>query len=318
MVRLPMSLSVKEQVTAARRAALVVAEPDLTAFTVTGSDRLSWLNGMLTCELATRKPGDAIYGLIVTQKGRIVSDVLVLVTVDRALALVQRRVADSLAAMFERHLMMEDAAVTPSPDLLVLSVHGPRSAEVLDVARSFCVACGPLDRTGLGGAILAVASDQEAALRAVLKGGLERVGGAYGDETGWETLRLERGVPRFGVDFDETTYPQEASLEDRAVSFSKGCYLGQEVVCMLQMRGHVKRRLVSLVLDEETLPPRGAKVTPEAPGEGGASIGEITSASHSPTLGKVVALAMIKHAFAETGRTLLADARPARVVEIPA
>ena len=74
-------------------------------------------------------------------------------------------------------------------------------------------------------------------------------GGVVGDAEGWEALRLERGVPRFGPDFDDKTYPQEASLEKAAVSFDKGCYLGQEVVCMLEMRGHVKRKLVSIVLD---------------------------------------------------------------------
>ena len=72
------------------------------------------------------------------------------------------------------------------------------------------------------------------------------VGGALGDDAAWEALRIERAIPRFGVEFDATTYPQEAALEKRAVSFAKGCYLGQEVVCMLEMRGHVKRKLVPL------------------------------------------------------------------------
>jgi folate-binding protein YgfZ len=138
-----------------------------------------------------------------------------------------------------------------------------------------------------------------------------------GDLVGWEALRLERGVARFGVDFDATTYPQEAGLEQNAVSFSKGCYLGQEVVCMLQMRGHVKRKLAALVLDGPTVPPHGAHVSESAAG-GGANVGQITSSAASPTLGKPVALAMLKHAFAHPGRILEVDGQVARVVERPA
>ena len=102
-----------------------------------------------------------------------------------------------------------------------------------------------------------------------------------GDPAGWNALRLECAVPQFGSDFGDTTYPQEANLEKIAVSFDKGCYLGQEVVCMLEMRGHVKRRLVAVVLDGSEPPSRGAVVSDEA----GAVAGEVTSAAASPTLG---------------------------------
>src|SRR5262249_30258701 len=82
--------------------------------------------------------------------------------------------------------------------------------------------------------------------------------GAVGDESAWEALRIEQGVPRFRHDFDESTYPQEASLEKRAVSFDKGCYLGQEVVCMLELRGQVKRKLVPVTLSASI--PKGTPV----------------------------------------------------------
>jgi glycine cleavage system aminomethyltransferase T len=109
-------------------------------------------------------------------------------------------------------------------------------------------------------------------------------------------------------------YPQEASLEKRAVSFEKGCYLGQEVVCMLEMRGHVKRKLVSLVIDQGEAPAKGAPVANAA----GEAIGEVTSAAASPTLGAPVALAMIKYAAAKAGGDVKVSDRPARIVERPA
>jgi folate-binding protein YgfZ len=130
-----------------------------------------------------------------------------------------------------------------------------------------------------------------------------------GDEDGWEALRLENGVPRFGKDFDAKTYPQEASLEQRAVSFTKGCYLGQEVVCMLEMRGHVKRKLAPLVLETNAVPDRGAKVTTDQ----GEEVGEVTSAAFSPSRARAVALAMVKRASAEAGTVLRVSGAVARV-----
>jgi folate-binding protein YgfZ len=153
-----------------------------------------------------------------------------------------------------------------------------------------------------------------AEVRAVLERAVAAAGGMLGDDEGWEALRLERGVARFGVDFDEKTYPQEASLEKVAVSFDKGCYLGQEVVCMLQMRGRVKRKLASIVIEAEAVPRRGAAVTDEA----GTPVGEVTSAATSPTLGKAVALAMIKREKAEQGQRVVVGGARAEVVDRPA
>jgi folate-binding protein YgfZ len=164
--------------------------------------------------------------------------------------------------------------------------------------------------TGLGGAIVLAPKDGEATVRARLA-----EVAALGDDAGWNALRVERGVPRFGVDFDATMYPQEASLEKRAVSFDKGCYLGQEVVCMLEMRGHVKRKLVPLVLEAGDVPAKGASVTTTA----GEAVGEVTSAVRSPTLGVPVALAMVKFAHAKPNAggdsTLKVGGIAAKIVE---
>jgi folate-binding protein YgfZ len=310
-VRIAMGASIPDQVAAARRAALAVEEGDLQVWRITGADRLSWLNGMLTCDLANAKPGDAVYGLAVSQKGRILSDLFVIVESERALVLVRRAVAASLAVDFERHLMMEDAELAPEVEAFsVLGIHGPRSAALLDAARAAGASGGLVDVIGLGGAVLASPRDRRDDVRRAIDAALAREGGVFGDDAGWEALRVERAVPRFGVDFDETTYPQEAGLEASAVSFSKGCYLGQEVVCMLQMRGHVKRKLAQLVFSEGVAPMPGAHVFD---GEGGPDVGRVTSAASSPTLGKPVALAMLKLGLVESGRSVRVDGRPARV-----
>jgi folate-binding protein YgfZ len=306
--------SVPDQVRAARASVLAVLEPDLVAMEVTGKDRVSWLNGLLTCELATAKPGEAVYGLAVAQKGRILSDLFVLIEAERALVLVRRAAAASLAEAFERHLMMEDAELVPAFDRYnALALHGPASGAVLAAARAAGAAGGLVDMTGLGGAVLAWPR-QVGGVEAALEDAITLAGGVTGDAAGWEALRLERGIPSFGADFDGTTYPQEAGLENRAVSFSKGCYLGQEVVCMLQMRGHVKRKLASLVLEAGSVPAHGLRIQDQS----GSEVGEITSAAESPTLAKPVALAMVKHAFSAPGAVLVVDGKPAQVVETPA
>jgi folate-binding protein YgfZ len=306
----------RTQVDAARRSVLALRHADLATLVVTGSDRLSWLNGMLTCDLAKRTPGDAVYGLAVARNGRVLSDAMVVVDDAAATVFVAvpQEAAPTLRAHLDHYLVMEDAEIGPVTEAFeAWALHGPRAADVLAAARPAGAVGGVVDRTGLGGAFLVVPAGNLAQTTAALERSVATLGGAVGDEAGWEALRLERGVPRFGVDFDDKTYPQEASLEKTAVRFDKGCYLGQEVVCMLELRGHVKRKLVPLVLDASQVLEPGARVTDDA----GIAVGEVTSAAPSPTLGKTVALAYVKRAYAEVGKRLVVGGVPAEVVGRP-
>jgi folate-binding protein YgfZ len=304
-------MDAKAQVEAAKGTALAVQHADLAVLVVTGKDRISWLNGLLTCDLAKRAPGSAVYGLVVERKGHVLADVRVILDEpgERVFLVVPVFTVESLRAHLEHYLVMEDAEVAPATGYEVWSVDGPHAEKALEAARAAGGVGGTLDRTGLGGAVILAAPDLTREVGAAIAGA-----STVGDDAGWEALRLERGVPRFGVDFDDKSYPQEAQLEKVAVSFDKGCYLGQEVVCMLEMRGHVKRKLVPVVLDDGAPPPRGAPVTDET----GAPVGEVTSAGTSPTLGKPVAMAMVKRAFAEAGKRLVVAGASGEVVERPA
>ncbi len=305
----------KWQVEAARASVLALPARDLVALVVTGKDRVSWLNGLLTCDLVKRPEGEGRYGLVVLRNGRVLSDATVVIDETRAFVILPAPLVETVRAHLDHYLVMEDATVDPRTDAFAAwTLHGPRSGEVLAAVRAAGGTGAIVDRTGLGGAVVLVPDARATEVREALEQAVASLGGVTGDEAGWEALRLERGVARFGVDFDDKTYPQEASLEKVAVSFDKGCYLGQEVVCMLQMRGHVKRRLVPIVIDGDTPPDRGAAVTDE----GGAAVGEVTSAATSPTLGKVVALAMIKRAQAERGQQVVVGGTRAEVVDRPA
>ncbi len=305
----------RDQVGRARSSVLAIPSAELATLVVTGNDRISWLNGLVTCDLMKRNEGEARYGLIVARTGRVLADPVIVVDGSRALVVVPAALVETIRAHLDHYLVMEDVEVAAGTDgLEPWLLHGPRAEGVLAAARDGGAAGGLVDRTGLGGAVVLVPRERSAEVRAAIERSVADAGGVVGDDEGWEALRLERGVARFGVDFDEKTYPQEASLEKVAVSFDKGCYLGQEVVCMLEMRGHVKRKLVPLVFESSVPPERQSVVTDE----GGAVVGEVTSAALSPTLGTAVGLAMLKRPNADPAAVVLVRGTRAKVVDRPA
>ncbi|MCL2448671.1 MAG: folate-binding protein YgfZ [Polyangiaceae bacterium] len=308
-------MDVRSQVEAARTTALALPLEGHDTLVVVGRDRVSWLNGLVTCDLVKRADGEACYGLFVGRNGRILADARVVVDEARVLMAIAATTTVGLRQHLDHYLVMEDAEIEPRADAFApWAIHGPAASDVLAAARRAGGSGGGLDRTGLGGAVVFAPLERADDVRGALEETLSRLGGGLGDGAGWQALRLERAVPELGVDFDASTYPQEAGLEKTAVSFDKGCYLGQEVVCMLEMRGHVRRVLVALVVESGPLPERGAAVTDED----GTAAGEVTSAAMSPTLGSPVVLAMVKRPLAEPGRIVRVEAARARVVERPA
>lgn len=294
---------------AARETVLVVGAPDRSAILVTGKDRMSWLNGLVTCELAKLTASEAAYGLLVEKKGRIQTDLYVVqerAETPSAVALaVPAALRDGLLATLDHFLIMEDAELVLS-DMAFVTAHGPLAGELAALAPF----AGTVDLLGTGGVILGVAAAEKDALDARIAEAVARLGGVIADEATWENVRIEHGLPRFGVEVDATFYPQEASLEKLAVSFSKGCYLGQEVVYMLQERGHVKKKLVSLDLDAAgDVPTPGTPVTTPT----GDAVGDVRSAVTGTSSGKPAAIAMVKWAFAKPGTELRVGDAAARV-----
>jgi folate-binding protein YgfZ len=129
-----------------------------------------------------------------------------------------------------------------------------------------------------------------------------------------EAVRVESGVPVFGRDMDEDTIPLEAGIEARAISFSKGCYVGQEVIIRVLHRGHgrVARKLVGLALDSEPVPEAGAIVR-----SGDREIGRVTSSTASPALKRPIALAYVQRDFVEPGTTVTVGDQNATVTALP-
>ena len=241
-----------------RRAVLAVRAAELATLVVTGKDRVSWLNGLVTCDLVKRAAGRrASTGSSCARNGRVLADPRWSSTTRASgrSSPCRRPWSAALRAHLDHYLVMEDAEIAPGDGRL----RGRGCSTDRAPARCSRRRAAP---AGVGGRPRSHRARRRGRPRAgrprgrgrAPRGRGRRRRATVGDAQGWEALRLERGVPRFGVDFDDKTYPQEASLEKAAVSFDKGCYLGQEVVCMLEMRGHVKRKLVSLVLEAPSAP----------------------------------------------------------------
>lgn len=295
---------------ALRQGALIVEEPERGTLRVTGRDRASWLNGVVTCDVARVSPRHGAFGLALNKTGKIQTD-LWLVGTDSELYLSTAGAdAEELRRHFEQMLVMEDAELEDvSGGHVWIALHGPKAVELAEGVRSrHGGASGEIDWTGLGGAALVVARERSAVVIAELEQSGPDARRASPEE--WEAVRIEQGLPRFGRDYGRNDNPHDASLDQRAVCWTKGCYLGQEVVCMQGMRGKVKRRLVSLVLDSAEVPPTGARVATED----GAEVGEVTSAAGNGA-GRAVAMARVVGAIADSRPALRVLGVPARIVE---
>ena len=295
---------------AARTSDLIVLERERGVLSVSGNDRASWLNGVVTCDVLAAKAGVAAFGVLLSKLGKIQTDFYVLTSEQVLLLALAPGTLDLVASDLDRMLVMEDAELGRPPQALAtLALHGPRARELAQGAAKLAGAVwGELDRTGLGGAVLLVpVGSVDAAIDSLVSGGAEL---ASGED--WLALRIERRVGLFGTDYGASDNPHEAALDRSAVSWSKGCYLGQEVVFMQDARGKLKRRLALLGV-EGGLPAPG--VTVHAPS--GEPIGEVTSSSQSAARGGPVVLARLKAPHFEPGARLVVNGEPAVVRRDP-
>jgi tRNA-modifying protein YgfZ len=281
---------------AARTHALCVPEPGRVTLRVSGKDRADWLNGLLTCDTAKVVPGRGALGLFLTKTGKILTDVYLVASTDALYLGVNGPKAEEIHAALDKMLVMEDAELEVRKDLGWYTLHGPIASEA--VSEIDADAAGSIDFTGLGGAACVLSQPiQNLPLNVVL-----------GTEADWLALRIEKGFPLYGVDYGSEDNPHEASLDQLAVSWDKGCYLGQEVVYMQGKRGRVKRHVVTLALEGDAVPAVGEPVT-DAEGK---PAGSVTSAARSDALGGPVVLARLN---GEPSPPLRVQGSVARIVE---
>src|SRR3954470_1845690 len=290
---------------------LVVLQPARGTLSVTGSDAKSWLNGLVTCDVLKVEPGRGAFGLVLNKQGKIQSEVEIVATEEGLLVGVSPGVAERLVASLDKFLVMEDAELSDvSADYLWADFHGLGAAALAEAAAKLCAGTASGIRfTSEPAATLAFERDELLELERFVERtpALRR-----GTDADWEALRIAQIFGRFGVDFGEADNPHEAALDRRAVSWSKGCYLGQEVVCMQDMRGKLKRRLVALTLGTSSDPP--AVGSPVTSADGSEPVGELTSVARSPSTGELLALARVKTPYFEGNQPLGVAGKPVAFV----
>jgi folate-binding protein YgfZ len=267
----------------------VFRHPERETLVVSGPERLSWLNGVVTCDVRDLGPGRAAFGLALSRTGKIHSELWLAANEAQVLIAVAPGTAEALLQELQRMLIMEDAEIEQGEPLAWLTVHGPAAASVTRELTGHlrARAGGEIALLHPGDCVLAVEAPAPSLSSAV-------PGTVFGGEADWQALRIEHGLPLFGVDFDARANPHDASLERRAVSWSKGCYLGQEVVCMQDMRGKPKYRMVPLQFPKQLSVAVGDAVHDAQ----GSAVGEVTSVAQSPRLDSGVALARLAVAAA--------------------
>lgn len=265
------------------------AVQDLSArehLVVTGPDRVSYLHGMVTNDVEGLQVGGSNYAALLTAKGAMVGDARVLRRADDLVLDTGPGRAASLLEFLHKYLISEDAEVSVSAQFFVIGLVGPKALEVaapLEVAGRF--------ESFLGGVDLLVERSKREATWALLSG-LPVL-----DDATSEVLRVERGAALFGVDMTEATIPLEANLE-RAVSYHKGCYIGQEVIARATYRGQMNKRLVGVTLGES------APVAKTELQLNGKKVGWLTSVVHSARLAQRIGLAYVHRDHLAPGTTL--------------
>lgn len=317
---------------AARRTAAAFERTAVGWIVASGRDRASYLHGLLTNDVATLKPGEGCYAAYLTPQGRMIADLWVFELGDVILLELPRDVKDLVLQKLDQFVFTEDVQLGDVSDRFgAVAVVGPAAAEaVARLTGASAEAIGALPNPGAlraafrgEPAIVVRTSDMGVPGFEVLTGreqiegvraALRDAGITLIDAATAETLRIEAGVPRFHKDMDEETIPLEAGIESRAISLTKGCYVGQEVIIRVLHRGHgrVARRLVGLSIDGPSAPSEGAVIQ-----GGGREIGRVTSSAWSAALNRPIALAYVHRDFVEPGTPVTIDGREARVTPLP-
>ncbi|MBI2188033.1 MAG: folate-binding protein YgfZ [Acidobacteria bacterium] len=308
-----------ESYRALRDGAAIGAIAPRRVIAVGGADRASFLHGLLTNDVQSLTSESGCYAAWLTPQGRMITDLHVFEDGKRILLDVPAELAAALLQRLDQNVFTEDVQLTDlSRRLAAVWIHGPSGAAVLErvlggasglgewpdyrhAAMSFAGAdarVARVDQLGVTGFCVYVDAEREADLRAALTA----AGGVPADPEAIEAARIEAGYPVFGFDMTADTIPLEAGIEDRAISFTKGCYVGQEVIVRVLHRGHgrVARRLVGLRLDGSAS--RGARVLAD-----GREIGVVTSAASSPSLGPI-AMGYVHRDFTPSGTHVMVEA----------
>jgi tRNA-modifying protein YgfZ len=291
---------------------------------IVGDDRVSFLHGMCTADIKGLKPDGVTPGLFLTEHAHVIADFFAYGTADNAILIEMERAAwPRTRAHLEKFLVADDVEMEEAAELGVLDIEGPRCVEALRAIARIAETIEPWRQVTVGDLRIAnlprlgtpaLTVIAESARLEVLIGDLRAKGIGEVSAQTLDLIRIEQGIARVGIDTGEKTIALEARLEP-AISFSKGCYVGQETVERATAHGSLKKRLCGLRIAGTRIPVAGSAILIQ-----GKEIGRLTSIGASPRLG-TIGLAIMHHsAWPQGSQVVIADGggeTPATVSDLP-
>lgn len=317
-----------------RQAGTIVAVVDTNfqfVAELTGPDRVRYLNAVTTANINDLQPGESAIGLLLNAQAHILAELRVLALADRLMVLSHAMVAGRTFATLDKFIIMDDATLADhSSEFGMLALVGPVAEKVTTELTGMemgalaegahvevhagGIPCRVMRACSLGlrGVEWIVARNQLTALWRLLVDAADRHGGSRAGYRAIDALRLEEGLPWFGVDFDDRVIPQEAGIEQSHISYTKGCYTGQEIVERVRSRGQVNRRLVGLAFEANAVPKPGEPLL-----SGSETVGRITSAAFSPRAGGPIGFGYLTREFHAPGSRVQWQHGTAEVIALP-
>jgi aminomethyltransferase len=300
-----------------------IYRPERALLSLTGRDRVRWLNGMVSNNIRDLAVGSGVYAFILTAQGHIQADVYAFNARESLLVETEKSQAETVLQIFRKYIIMDKVEIEDlTGKTAVLAIAGPKSTDFMASA-GLGNALAPLqfqEANWTGTTVTVVRGDNpvypnfelwvpaeaaESARQAFLRAGAVEV-----HEQTLETFRILCGIPRVGRDTREKTLPQETGQE-RALNFNKGCYIGQEIVERIRARGAVHRTFVGFEV-EGPAPAAGTKIQSE-----GKEVGEVTSIAAEPLKGKRLALGYLRREFLAGTKLLTAGEAEIRPITLP-
>ncbi len=324
----------------ARESAALIDKGYRCMLSFTGTDRVRYLNAMLTGNIRDLASSHGNVSLLLNPQGRVLAEVETLALEDRLLVISYAMIRAKLVETFDKFIIMDDVALEDVTDKVgALALEGPKAAGIVhelcgmdlnsleDFAHAEKQIAGipcrivRISSVGISGAEFITPREHLAALWNLLLAAVQKRGGGPVGYEALNILRLEEGIAWYGVDFDENQIPHQAALESTHISYTKGCYTGQEIVERVRSRGQIQRRRVMLRFSGDAIPRAGEPLfapSAENPVEGSAEIGFVTRAARSPKFGAVIGMGYVRREQMDPGSKVKWSAGHAEVFEIPA
>jgi folate-binding protein YgfZ len=320
---------------------------------ISGEDRRTWLQGQISNDVLGLPDGQGFEAVILTVQGHLLSHLRVFALPDALLLDLPAATTERVLKTLDRYLILEQVEIEDvSGSFRLFSLQGPRAVQVVERLPGGIASLAPwgvvevegdgapliasrVSHTGEDGFDLFVPTDGAAELEGRLRAEVLACGGAVVGDAALEVLRIEAGIPIWGRELDESIVPLEARL-DHAISRTKGCYVGQEIIARIDARGQVNNLLVGIRPEGTVARSSRMAGSHPAPGRAGGevvpawgdtlvsgerAVGRVTSATFSPTLGAPIALGYLRRQFVAPGtpiaiRSTSGDA-PAHVAALP-